>query len=292
MLCCCVSGGRAISNQPNAAIHRSVATAACETSRENNLSATYTYTYDAWGNILSVGGPMASTLGQENPLRYRGYVYDTETGLYYLQSRYYDPETGRFINADAFTSTGQGLTGNNMFAYCGNNPIMNIDYQGFYYACYEDRITTGHGGGGYSPRPPKIKQVDITEELDTALEENAKAFQAYVDTHTYIESTWYFVSNVRTGGEWDLKSEWNLDPYQTNYIYNGIVFDYDDIGNIHYGYVSRVLYSKDFALKAAGFYQILSGTSSTSYAQSNYDDPSDQRAIRIGFSLWDERIGG
>ncbi len=73
---------------------------------------------------------MASTLGQVNPLRYRGYVYDTETGLYYLQSRYYNPEIGRFINADAFVSTGQGILGNNMFAYCNNNPAVRKDDDG------------------------------------------------------------------------------------------------------------------------------------------------------------------
>ena len=57
------------------------------------------YAYDAWGNILSQSGGMASA----NPLRYRGYYYDSETGFYYLQSRYYDPATRRFINADVFT---------------------------------------------------------------------------------------------------------------------------------------------------------------------------------------------
>jgi len=65
-----------------------------------------------------------------NPLRYRGYVYDDVTQLYYLQSRYYDPEIGRFISADALVSTGQGLLGYNMFAYCGNNPIMRTDPTG------------------------------------------------------------------------------------------------------------------------------------------------------------------
>ena len=88
-------------------------------------SAVVTYTYDAWGNILSTGGDLASTLGAHNPLRYRGYVYDPETKLYFLQSRYYDPELGRFVNADAFASTGQGILGNNMFAYCGNNPVKD-----------------------------------------------------------------------------------------------------------------------------------------------------------------------
>ena len=77
------------------------------------------YVYDSWGRVISSSG----TLADINPIRYRGYYYDTETGLYYLQSRYYDPETGRFINADEFVSTGQGILGNNMFAYCGNNPV-------------------------------------------------------------------------------------------------------------------------------------------------------------------------
>ena len=89
-----------------------------------------TYTYDAWGNPISTSGTMASTLGTLNPLRYRGYVYDTETGLYYLQSRYYNPTTGRFLNADILVSTGQGLLGNNMFAYCLNNPANYSDPSG------------------------------------------------------------------------------------------------------------------------------------------------------------------
>ena len=93
-------------------------------------TAVVEYTYDAWGNILTVTGSMADTLGAVNPLTYRGYVYDTETGLYYLLSRYYNPKTGRFLNADAFTTTGQGLLGNNMFAYCLNNPINRIDVDG------------------------------------------------------------------------------------------------------------------------------------------------------------------
>ena len=85
------------------------------------------YEYDAWGNVLEISGSMATTLGTLNPLTYRGYVYDHETGLYYLQSRYYNPEWGRFLNADALVSTGQGLLGNNMFAYCGNNPVNCCD---------------------------------------------------------------------------------------------------------------------------------------------------------------------
>jgi len=64
-------------------------------------------------------------------LRYRGKFYDSATGLYYLQSRFYDPVIGRFINADAFLSTGQGLLGYNPFVYCLNNPVMFVDPDGY-----------------------------------------------------------------------------------------------------------------------------------------------------------------
>ena len=82
--------------------------------------------------ILNVGGSLASTLGIQNPFRYRGYVYDQETGLYYLQTRYYDPELGRFISADDLSCLGAGgeLLGCNLFAYCGNNPVNRTDPDG------------------------------------------------------------------------------------------------------------------------------------------------------------------
>jgi len=83
------------------------------------------YSYDAWGNILTATGDMAEI----NPLRYRGYYYDTETGWYYLQSRYYDPGIGRFVNADAVLNPSTVL-GYSLFAYCVNNPTNMSDTTG------------------------------------------------------------------------------------------------------------------------------------------------------------------
>lgn len=86
------------------------------------------YTYDAWGKVLSVTGEIA----QANPIRYRSYYYDAETGLYYLQSRYYDPEIGRFISADDTQYLGASGTalGYNLFGYCENNPVNAADPTG------------------------------------------------------------------------------------------------------------------------------------------------------------------
>ena len=99
-----------------------------------------TYDYDAYGKLLGITSAYGSdltgtnTVANNNPLRYRSYVYDTETGFYYLQSRYYDPTTCRFVNADVYYETGQGINGYNMFAYCNNNPIDSFDFTGDRYA--------------------------------------------------------------------------------------------------------------------------------------------------------------
>ena len=91
------------------------------------------YSYDVWGNIRNIFGSMASTLGQDNPIRYRGYYYDNETKLYYVLSRYYSPELCRFINPDSISLVGVSpmtLTDKNLYAYCDNNPVMRKDIEG------------------------------------------------------------------------------------------------------------------------------------------------------------------
>ena len=95
---------------------------------DSNGSAVVGYTYDAWGKLLVESD--LDGIGRINPLLYRGYVYDRETKLYYLVSRYYSSSLGRFISPDGYASTGQGLLGSNMFAYCGNNPVNRKDSSG------------------------------------------------------------------------------------------------------------------------------------------------------------------
>ena len=94
------------------------------------------YEYDVWGNVLTVTNSNNSEITDPNhianlnPFRYRSYYYDSESGLYYLMSRYYDPVTHRFVNADGYFQSGDNILDTNMNAYCRNNPIMNSDPTG------------------------------------------------------------------------------------------------------------------------------------------------------------------
>ena len=100
------------------------------------------YDYDPYGKVVSATG----TLANVNPLRYRGYVYDQETGLCYVSSRYYDPEIGRFISADTtnvLTATPMGLTDKNLYAYCDNNPVVRVDRGGQFWETVFDVISLG-----------------------------------------------------------------------------------------------------------------------------------------------------
>ena len=127
---------------------------------DRNNNYVVTYIYDVWGALVYVAGDYS--VGFLNPLRYRGYFYDDETGFYYLQSRYYDPEVGRFINSDRYVSTGQGVLGYNMFAYCNNNPVLLRDSTG----------SRPIIGGGLRDETPEQRRLSLSYISSTSFSKN------------------------------------------------------------------------------------------------------------------------
>jgi RHS repeat-associated protein len=92
---------------------------------DDNGTIVAEYAYDAWGAVISSSGSMSEI----NPIRYRGYYFDVETGLYYCQQRYYNPMWGRWVSADSLFD-GRHILGNNLYAYCGNDPVNYVDFTG------------------------------------------------------------------------------------------------------------------------------------------------------------------
>ncbi|WP_411681928.1 RHS repeat-associated core domain-containing protein [Clostridium thailandense] len=102
---------------------------------DNTTTQVVKYVYDTWGKLISIkdvnGVDVTNNtahVGYKNPYRYRGYRYDNETGFYYLNSRYYNPEWGRYINADALGGIRGELLSHNVFAYCGNNRVPRLKH--------------------------------------------------------------------------------------------------------------------------------------------------------------------
>ena len=177
---------------------------------DGNGTVVVEYKYSAWGTQLSRTGELANTLGYANPFRYRGYIYDDETWMYWLRSRYYYPELHRFINADELLGVVGGLTTHNAYAYCANAPVDRADSTGYFAAKTlsedEDGIpgptnnlsggATGMGyvvGGivsGVTDGPIKKRKGDISDAEKTKIYRYGadKGVEQYVPTKADVAS--------------------------------------------------------------------------------------------------------
>ena len=187
------------------------------------------YTYDSWGKLLSTTGSLAETFGTEQPFRYRGYVYDEETGFYYLQSRYYNPEVGCFISADVYLSTGQGVIGHNAYAYCLNNPVNMSDLSGYSAICYIPNANqamleggnSGYFGGFEMPVGSSSGTVmgfftiivSIFTILFSAVSDNSVATEATESMPSYPGDD----PNKSPGDDWEWKGKGSPSSGKGNY---------------------------------------------------------------------------
>ena len=230
-----------------------------------------TYEYDAWGNIASSSGRLAEI----NPLRYRGYYYDNETGFYYLQSRYYDPANRRFISADVYASTGQGFVGTNMFAYCNNKPIINSDPSG--HALRSNLTAICDGGSGYLDRTKDVKRV---------LRENYEQAKRW---GWELDGPFEFYDAVKDGGKWDYKlhpdgSEWI--PRNGVFSVNGKKMTAEQLGNINYGFTGSVLgFPAPVLRMAGGFVAIKNSGINWEDWWYDFDSKEDAEMIQLGIDM-------
>ena len=211
------------------------------------------YKYDTWGRVIGMeGSDYGKWVGSLNPFRYRGYYYDDETGMYYLITRYYNPEWGRFLNADGDVAAGVNNSTNNLYAYCSNNPVNFADPNGNSAIDYRPGTIYVDNGDELlcfptnKPKENKNKKtVDITSTLLAEMRANYQILADGVNESIAINSiknaliygplpfillgpipakltvlgataietiNEEFVQKVKTGGVWDLKSKAEWQP--------------------------------------------------------------------------------
>ena len=279
---------------------------------------TKTYAYDACGNEKDRIG------ADTNPFRYCGEYFDVESGIYYLRARYYDPSIGRFTQEDPAQDglNWYSYTGGNPVLFIDPTGFQHVcvDVGGSSKpapkppkkdtaverkrahdeekarSIYEENMKekqnhvekTATSINGIVDQSASQSEtiVDISEWLDQLMEDNYTEFLNYIHEYGETKATLYFLEKVRTGGEWDLKNQETLQALKgKKLIYHGQEMRFDDPGNIHFGYISHLLFSDTFALMGAGLYQIISGTSSWEYWYSFFDDPRDAMMIQIGYNF-------
>ena len=194
------------------------------------------YTYDAWGKVLNVTGSMAGTLGKIQPFRYRGYVYDVETGLYYLRSRYYNVIYYRFLNLDSV------FDGVNLFCYCGNAPSIYPDFNGTNVNttnCHQVRVRS---------RPNAKKDNNIITDRQTNLKKGTQVEVLFSANGTPLRddgteaqrsNMWYYIA-------------WYNNGYHSGYVHSSCL-DEVEYSSRHPDYSGDAFGSSVLKLKSTGY---------------------------------------
>ena len=252
---------------------------------DENGNMVVSYGYDAWGAPLWCTGELAETLGKVQPFRYRGYVFDEETGLYYLRSRYYNPGWGRFANADALIGAGK-LLSHNLFAYCSNCSV-----------CYTD-------ASGFEEEQKYLRYVRCAPNTDLVLDTGVIVHRGDV----IISVSAIFTGNMSiitlaNGESGKIKNKYisNLKPYKIEDIYGepemgtNVELDYRHVRNLQFDLYALGYYSDErdgiygeHTAEAVENFRIAEGFSEGKYAgpkvknrlfeifYERYDDIQDQ----------------
>ena len=254
------------------------------------------YVYNSWGEILNDTSVNKTIIGRLNPLRYRSYYYDIETGMYYLQNRYYDPVVKRMLNADAVGATIGRIGTENMFSYCGNNPVNNTDATGNLFEWIKSKAKKVKKSikNVASKVVEKVKQIASKKPVKRAIKTIA-SYHSVTTSRTHATQRVYFGGSVivkrsRTTTTTIKHSKKNISinsdsghSYSINYTQKKVRLSYTSSlgsrevsGGIKTG--SSVEYSIgcDFSLPDGGVGLTMANTMDIS------DNTSETNAVRVG----------
>ena len=255
------------------------------------------YKYDAWGKPLSTAGSLADTLGIRNPFRYRGYVYDEESELYYLRSRFYNSAIGQFVNADTLLGNTRCLLSHNVFTYTKCRPTMRTDIGGgkdVIYSSYDSFVVENDNffhnflyntqyyveiSDGTRYPANSFETVSLTEWTVLDTEFMDEEFAGHIeDAAPYASIQSVFEESIE--GKLDFKEK--LDGNKL-YLMNGIVYNQNEAGNFMWAYF----------LKVHGYIDLFQGilAQGGSIVQKDinkmrFDEPYDRAARYAGLKYW------
>ena len=276
---------------------------------DNSGNLVVEYKYDAWGKAISTIGSLAATLGKRNPFRYRGYIYDEETGLYYLRSRYYNPVVGRFVNADEFIAARKDNLDHNLFAYCTNAPVKASDEDGhwskalkslaYVVAAIIAKIVVPAIGA-------EVQLVVNRAKAKKAIRDSGKRQTDYLVNYPYggaenavvegiVGKYEWLYKQVNHGAPMDYKAEdrkpwWALGC--SKFYFRGRMISFEEYGNLNYGYVGKALGIADWIIYAGGGFAAFTGGGDKSWNPGYFfDSEDDHNNIAWGIDIYKEAWG-
>ena len=258
------------------------------------------YKYNAWGSIIGRAGSLAETLGKLNPFRYRGYVYDEETWMYWLKSRYYYPEMQRFISADVFLGNTKCILSHNAYAYAKCRPTMRTDAGGskdVIYSAHDSFVVENdnilhnfiygtqyyiEASSGVRYKANSFETVSLTAWIALDAEFMENEFDSLIEeAASYASIQSVFKQSIE--GELDFKHK--LDESKV-YLMNGVVYNRNEAGNFMWAYY----------LKEHGYIDLFQGVLAQGgslvkkdITNSRFDEPYDRAVRYAGLKYWYQR---
>ena len=278
---------------------------------DSNGNAVVQYRYDAWGKPLSTVCSLTTELASLNPFRYRAYVFDGETGLYYLRSRYYYPILMRFLCADELIGSYSSLVSHNLYDYCLGSPLSACDENGHsirsVFEVIAIVVALVKAAEVIIPAiGAEIQLVVNRAKAKQALSNSAKKQTDYLANYPYggaeaafgegiLGKLEWFYGQVNHDAPMDYKRPWRRPWWSLGcdtFFFRGKMISFEEYGNINYGYVGKALGIWDWVIYAGGGYAAVTrGGDTSGNIGYFFDSERDHDNIAWGISIYKDMWG-